>query len=159
MIITPPTTKRPGSPVGVDFFSAYYHKLTEGQGIHSPEVCIPTAGWEMAKIEKHELTIKGSGWPPFTVNRAIIEKGLNQQLVYYWFEQRGRRLTNDYVAKAMTVWDSVTIGRTDGALVRVITPIIPGERIEKAEARLHDFLGEALPSLGQYIPGENSQPF
>lgn len=147
--------KKPGEKLGVDFFSAYYHKLTEGQGIHSPEVCIPTAGWEMAKLKSTEIFIEGSGWPRFPVNRAIIEKGLSQQLVYFWFEQRGRRLTNDYAAKAYTVWDSLAKGRTDGALVRVITPIAPGEKIETSEARLQNFLKEALPKLGDYIPGDN----
>lgn len=144
---------KPGSRAGVDFFTAYYHKLTEGQGIHSPEVCIPTAGWEMAKLGATTITVEGSGWPSFPVNRAIIEKGLQQQLVYYWFEQRGRRLTNDYVAKAYTILDSLKMGRTDGALVRVITPIIPGESIETSEKRLHAFLKEALPKLPEYIPG------
>lgn len=144
--------QKPDAPAGVDFFSAYYHKLTEGQGIHSPEVCIPTAGWEMAKIEQKEINIERSGWAPFSVNRAVIEKGLSQQLVYFWFEQRGRRLTNDYVAKAYTVLDGVTKGRTDGALVRVITPILSGEKMETTDARLQDFLNEALPELGRYIP-------
>ncbi|MEM8838995.1 MAG: VPLPA-CTERM-specific exosortase XrtD, partial [Pseudomonadota bacterium] len=145
--------RKPGEAAGVDFFSAYYHKLTEGQGIHSPEVCIPAAGWEMAKLGVSEITVEGSGRGAFPVNRAIIEKGLNKQLVYYWFEQRGRQLTNDYVAKAYTIWDSITLGRTDGALVRVITPIMPNERMEVAEARLHSFLKEALPILPNYIPG------
>ena len=98
-------------------------------------------------------SVEGSGLPSFPVNRAIIEKGLQQQLVYYWFEQRGRRLTNDYAAKAYTILDSLKIGRTDGALVRVITPIVPGESIETSEKRLHAFLKEALPELPDYIPG------
>ena len=147
---------KPGDAVGVDFFTAYYKKLTEGQGIHSPEVCIPTAGWEMAQLEAEEIQIKGTDIAPFSVNRAIIEKGLQQQLVYFWFEQRGRRLTNDYAAKAYNIWDSVTQGRTDGALVRVITPLKPNEKIEDADARLQTFLKEALPILPKYIPGEKA---
>ena len=87
-----------------------------------------------------------------TVNRAIIQKGLNRQLVYYWFEQRGRHLTNSYAAKAFTVWDSVTRGRTDGALVRVVTPIGPTEAVSVADERLQNFLELTLNEMASYVP-------
>ncbi len=135
----------------VDFFVAYYDKQTEGGGIHSPEVCIPVGGWEMSRITP--TTVDQAGVPAFEANRAIIQKGSSRQLVYYWFEQRGRRLTNDYIAKFYTVWDSITMGRTDGALVRVITPIGRGEDAEaQADRRLRAFLSEAMPALGRFVP-------
>ena len=61
----------------------------------------------------------------FRVNRAVIQKGMSKQLVYYWFEQRGQRMTNDYAAKFSVVWDSLIRGRSDGALIRFVTPINP----------------------------------
>ena len=68
-------------------------------------------------------------------------------------EQRGRRLTNDYVTKAYTVWDSMVMGRTDGALARVITPIGGGEDpVAEADARLQDFLSKAMPALAEFVP-------
>ncbi len=144
------------SPEGhqVDFFSAYYRKQTEGGGIHSPEVCIPAGGWEMSRITPVEVDLsETTGIAPFNVKRAVIQKGEFKQLVYYWFEQRGRRLTNDYVAKFYTVWDSVMMGRTDGALVRVLTPIGKGENGEaEAESRLVAFLSEAMPRLSRFVP-------
>lgn len=137
----------------VDLFIAYYERQTEGSGIHSPEVCIPAGGWEMSRIERRELRIAGDGAETMLpVNRAIIQKGLSQQLVYYWFEGRGRRMTNDYVAKAMTLVDAVARGRTDGALVRVITPIIPGEPEGAADERLAALLVELLDHLPRFIP-------
>jgi EpsI family protein len=81
----------------------------------------------------------------------VIQQGLNKQLVYYWFENRGRRLTNDFVAKFYTVADSMTMGRTDGALVRVITPIGP-EGEAAAEARLQRFLTDAIDRLPRFVP-------
>ncbi len=111
----------------VNFFSAYYDKQTEGSGIHSPEVCLPVGGWEVFSIDPYEVSFPDTVYGTFTLNRAVIQKGLSQQLVYYWFEQRGARMTNDYLAKADVVWDSLTIGRTDGALVRFVTPIARGE--------------------------------
>ena len=135
----------------VNFFVAFYDRQTEGSGIHSPEVCLPTGGWEIFSLEPHEIDMGGTGYGAFEVNRAIIQKGLEHQLVYYWFEQRGSRMTNDFTAKMAVLWDGLTEGRTDGALVRVVTPIgRDGE--EAADARLQDFLRETLPPLPRFVP-------
>ncbi|KMK63840.1 VPLPA-CTERM-specific exosortase XrtD [Puniceibacterium sp. IMCC21224] len=143
----------PGRPdTYVNFFSAYYDKQTEGSGIHSPEVCLPVGGWEVFSIDPTEVTIQDTVYGTFNLNRAVIEKGLSRQLVYYWFEQRGERMTNDYLAKADVVWDSLTIGRTDGALVRFVTPIQPNESETDADARLQGFMAELLPRLPRFIP-------
>ena len=88
----------------------------------------------------------------FDVNRAVIQKGLSKQLVYYWFEQRGKRLTNDYIAKATVVYDSLTMGRTDGALIRFVTPIGAKEPEAAADARLQDFMKPVLERLPRFVP-------
>src|SRR5690625_1226852 len=144
----------PGAAQPVDFFVAYYTDQAGGAGIHSPEVCIPAGGWEMSRITRRNVPVSlpDGTVRELPVNRAIVQKGLQQQVVYYWFEQRGRHLTSDYVVKATTVLDAVTRGRTDGALVRVITPIGSGERQEQADARLAGFLQDMLPILPRYIP-------
>ena len=142
----------PGEASPVNFFSAWYASQTEGEGIHSPEVCLPTGGWEVASIDPYPLSFPGTVYGDFEVNRAVIQNGLTQQVVYYWFDQRGRQMTNDYKAKATVVWDSLTIGRTDGALVRFVTPVGEGEPIEEADARIQRFMAELLPMLPRYIP-------
>jgi exosortase D (VPLPA-CTERM-specific) len=136
----------------VNLFAAFYEKQTEGSGIHSPEVCLPVGGWEVFSIDPTPVSIPGTIYGDFTVNRAVIQKGLSKQLVYYWFEQRGKRMTNDYLAKASVVWDSLTMGRTDGALIRFVTPIGPNETEAEAEARMQRFMGEALTKLPRFIP-------
>ena len=142
----------PGSAAYVNLFSAWYEKQTEGSGIHSPEVCLPVGGWEVFSIEPTPISSPGTVYGDFTVNRAVIQKGLSKQLVYYWFEQRGRRMTNDYAAKVSVVWDSLTIGRSDGALVRFVTPILEGETEAEAEARLQGFMRLALERLPRFVP-------
>ena len=144
--------RHPDEAAPVDFFVAYYDKQTEGQGIHSPEVCLPAGGWEIFSLRPIEVTLEGSSFGTFPVNRAVIQQGLNKQLVYYWFEGRGRRLTNDFVAKFYTVADSIGRGRTDGGLVRAITAIGPGETEADAEARLQRFLVEATDRLDRFVP-------
>ncbi|MDO5759065.1 MAG: VPLPA-CTERM-specific exosortase XrtD [Rhodobacterales bacterium] len=144
---------KPGqSDTYVNFFSAYYDKQTEGSGIHSPEVCLPVGGWEVYSISPTQVSFSDTVYGDFKLNRAVIEKGLSRQLVYYWFEQRGTRMTNDYLAKVDVVYDSLTIGRTDGALVRFVTPIVPGETEANADARMQGFMAELLPRLPRYIP-------
>ena len=142
----------PDGRQAVNFFSAYYDKQTEGSGIHSPQVCLPVGGWEVFSIDPTPVSMPGTVYGDFNVNRAIIQKGLSRQLVYYWFEQRGQRLTNDYVAKASVVWDSLVIGRTDGALVRFVTPIAEGETEAEADARMQAFMATLLPRLPDFIP-------
>jgi exosortase D (VPLPA-CTERM-specific) len=137
---------------GVNLLVSYYRSQTEGSGIHSPEVCIPAGGWEVSKWEQIEIALAGVSVTPFKVNQAIIQKERERQLVYYWFEQRGRRITNDYVAKAFTVWDSVTLGRSDGALIRVITPIV-GNDVSAAQKRLNELLVQVMPRLPDFVPG------
>ena len=137
----------------VNFFSAFYNQQTEGGGIHSPEVCLPSGGWEIFSLDPHEVTFPDTEFGSFEVNRAIIQNGRAQQVVYYWFEQRGQRFTNDFLAKMWVVWDSFRYGRTDGALVRFVSPIGPGETPEDADARILDLMAEALPRLPRFVPG------
>lgn len=148
----------PGMAAPVDLFSAWYRKQTDGQGLHSPEVCLPTGDWEIAALAEHRVQIPGAGAQDgvprsFTVNRAVIQKGVVKQLVYYWFEQRGRQMTDDVAAKGLAIWDSLTIGRSDGALMRVITPLVPGEDPAQADARLTAFLARALVPMPRHVPG------
>ena len=136
----------------VDLFVAFYDKQTEGSGIHSPEVCLPVGGWEIFSFETKSVDMSDTGYGIFDVNRAVIQKGLSEQLVYYWFEQRGKRITNDFKAKMSVVYDSLAIDRTDGALVRYITPIIKGEPEGAADERLQRLMRESLPKLPRFVP-------
>jgi len=144
----------PEQTAAVDLFIAWYAKQTEGSGIHSPEVCLPAGGWEMSEITRLSVPVRlvGGRTVALPVNRAVIQNGFNRQLVYYWFEQRGRRLTNDYVAKAVTLFDALALGRTDGGLVRLTTPIGRREAEGAADHRLQAFLGDSLEALPRFVP-------
>ena len=140
----------PGQTAPVNFFSAFYHKQTEGQGIHSPEVCLPVGGWEIFSFD--QVSFPDTIYGTFELNRAVIQKGLEKQLVYYWFEQRGRRMTNDFSAKMTVLYDGFTIGRSDGAIVRFVTPIGRNESDAEAEARIEALMAEVLPRLPRFVP-------
>ncbi len=141
-----------GTEAPVNLFIAYYNTQTAGGGIHSPEVCIPGGGWEVSRWMRFDTGLQKADGQPLNVNRAIIQKGVDRQLVYYWFEQQGTAYVSDYVAKGYAVVNSITRGRSDGAIVRVITPIAETEDPEAADGRLTEFLSASLPTLPAFVP-------
>ena len=136
----------------VNLFVAFYASQIAGSGIHSPEVCIPAGGWEVSRWASTQSPFRLPSGEALDVNRAVIQKGFERQLVYYWFEQRGEPMTSAVAAKIDTVWDSVVRGRTDGALVRLVTPIGRDEPLVEADERLARFLTQAYPTLARFVP-------
>lgn len=136
----------------VGLFMAWYEDQSKG-GTHSPEVCLPSAGWEIAWIERVDLGAELGLGVPYAVNRAIIQKGDQRMMAYYWFEQHGRHVAWDYAAKFWLLWDGLTIGRTDGGLVRLLTPVGRDETEADAEARLSDVFLDTIDVIPQFIPG------
>src|SRR5262245_38949778 len=87
-----------------------------------------------------------------SVNRVVIERGDVKQVVYYWFEQRGRRLTSEYLVKWYIFWDALTRNRTDGALVRLTMPVANGLDEADADRAIARFAAQAIPQLARYVP-------
>ena len=131
----------------VNVYSAYYASQRQGESVHSPRSCIPGGGWRIT-----ELSTEPVGDGGFRVNRALIELGDDKQLVYYWFKQRDRELTNEYAVKWYIFVDALTKQRTDGALVRLVTPVRPGEPVELADARLQEFALAARTEMAPFLP-------
>ncbi|KIC41608.1 transmembrane exosortase [Ruegeria sp. ANG-R] len=135
----------------VSLFMAWYDDQSQN-GVHSPEICLPGAGWEIAWFERTDIGKLVNSETPFNINRAIIQKGELRMMVYYWFEQKGRRIAWDFAAKYWLMMDGIRTGRTDGALVRLTTVIEPGESDAAAEARLQDVVDNLSPILPRFIP-------
>jgi len=139
-----------GSGRTVNFYTAYYESQQKGQSIHSPETCLPGSGWAFNEAGPINVSI-GNG-KSMRINKAFIQKPGTKELTYYWFLMRGRVLTGLYQAKIYTFWDALTKHRTDGALVRLITPVYDNEKPQDAEARLQAFTREIVPVLKEYVP-------
>lgn len=137
----------------VDLFIAWYKDQSNG-GVHSPEVCLPGAGWEIAKLDNIDAptgtgaALKGQG----TLNRAIIQKGIARMMVYYWYEQQSVRTASMYEAKLQLMLGKVRNGRNDSAIVRLITTIGPDESDAEAEARLIDSMRALDGPLPRFLP-------
>jgi exosortase D (VPLPA-CTERM-specific) len=132
----------------VNLYVAYYASQRTGESPHSPLVCIPGDGWSITKLER---TNYGAERP---LNRAIIERNGLRQLVYYWYEERGRRIASEYWSKWYLLSDAITKNRSDGALVRLITTVLPSELERDADNRLQLFMNDLLPSLSGYLPSD-----
>ncbi len=137
-----------------NLYVAYLNMQRHGHSWHSPRQCIPGGGWQ---ITRHDIvpTTSADGSQHY-FNRIIIENRGSRQLLYYWYDQRGRRTANEFVMKALVVLDAVRIRRTDGAMIRIMTPIARSEPVEEADARLLGFMRELEPKLSVYIPGKDA---
>lgn len=136
----------------VNLYVAYYESQRKGESIHSPATCLPGSGWIFKEAGPVSIPVQSGGDRSMRVNRAFMQSSGYKQLVYYWFPQRGRILTNAYQLKLYAFWDALTKQRTDGALVRLITPVYEFEEPKEAEARLQGFVKEIVPVLSEFIP-------
>ena len=136
----------------IDLYMAYYNSQRKGEAVHSPRSCLPGGGWQLREFGQRTLADIRINGQPLRVNRTLIELGNERQLVYYWFQQRGRIVTNEFAVKWYLFWDALTRHRTDGALVRIIAALPPGGDPEGADRALTEFASQIAPQLPRFIP-------
>jgi exosortase D (VPLPA-CTERM-specific) len=136
----------------VNVYVAYYGSPKKGKSSHSPRQCIPGGGWEITSFEPLRLHELSGGTGVLEVNRVVIEKDRQKQIVYYWFKQRDRWMTSEYAVKFFLFWDSLTRHRADGALVRLVSGVYAGEAEAVVDQRLQILAGLVIPELGRYVP-------
>ncbi len=132
----------------VNLYVAYYASQHGGK-YHSPLVCIPGDGWSISTFRRISY---GTDHP---VNRALIERNGVRQLVYYWYQERGRQIASEYWSRWYLLYDAVAMDRSDGALVRLITPIESDESDEHADHRLREFIRALEPALNGFLPSRD----
>jgi EpsI family protein len=137
-----------GTPVSL--FIGYFPTQRTGQSIHSPQNCLPGAGWAFLSSKVIELTdVNGK---TYQVGEYLIGNADTRQVVLYWYLAHGRSVANDYRAKAYMMLDAIRSNRTDGALIRVVTPVGPVETIAAAQQRAIGFTAQMAPLLPKFIP-------
>lgn len=132
-------------PIGV--YIGYYGSQRQGDTIHSPQNCLPGAGWQPILAGRATITAGNEAVP---VNRYVIQKGLDRQVVLYWYQGRGRIIANEYVNKLMLMVDAARLRRTNGGLVRLIAPV--ATTTEAASAELTRFSAALVPHLSVHLP-------
>lgn len=134
----------------VSLFIGYFPSQRTGQTMHSPQNCLPGAGWT---FDSQRYTgIQDINGKSYNVGEYVITNGESRQFVIYWYQAHGRSVPNEYKAKMYMVADAIRMNRTDGALVRVITPILSSETLASAQARAIHFTSQMVPFLPRFIP-------
>jgi EpsI family protein len=134
----------------INLYIAYFPTQRSGDTIHSPNHCLPGAGW--IPITKEVIRITRPDGSTFPANRYVGSKDGERQLVLYWFQAHGRVVASDWAAKYYLVEDSIHMNRSDGSLVRLMTPMVNGESADAAQARMMKLGSTFLPLLDNYIP-------
>ncbi|MGA9543850.1 MAG: exosortase C-terminal domain/associated protein EpsI [Candidatus Sulfotelmatobacter sp.] len=137
------------APSSVDLFMAYFPSQKTGDTIHSPSDCLPGSGWFPLESSRIMLTLPGH--VPFLANRYLVARGDDRALVLYWYWAHDRAVASEYWAKFYLVADAIRLNRTDGALIRVSTPL-DGEGVVAAQERLIAFSREVVPLINTYVP-------
>ena len=143
-----------GTRSSADLYVGYWSSQRQGDTMHSPQNCLPGSGWE--PVKQSLLTIADPRDPSkqITVNRFLIQKGLDRQLVLYWYQGRGRIIGSEYWSKIYLVVDAARLNRTDAAIVRVVVPVTGPTAADEAAAEQDaiDFVNAFMPPLNQFLP-------
>ena len=143
-----PAVKTAAAPV--QLFIAYFATQRTGQAIHSPQNCLPGSGWSF--LSSGVTTFVDGAGKTYRVGDYVISDGRYKQEVLYWYQSHGHSIASDYMAKLHMLTDSIRLGRTDAALVRVITPIGQDEIPSQAHERVVNFAKFVTPLLPAYVP-------
>jgi EpsI family protein len=144
------SSRTSGDDAPVGLFIGYFPTQRTGQSIHSPQHCLPGAGWTFQQSGVTDFTDMAG--KTFEVGEYLITDGRSTQEVLYWYQMQGRSIANDYKAKLYTLADSIRYGRTDAALVRIITPVNPNESPMEAHNRAVRFARQLTPFLPEFVP-------
>ncbi len=134
----------------VSLFIGYFPTQRTGQTIHSPQHCLPGAGWVFDSSGVVDLSAPDGR--TMQVGEYLISNGGSKAEVLYWYRSHGRTMANDWTAKLYTLVDSILYSRTDAALIRIVTPVQPGEGQAGAHRRAVNFANRITPMLPAYIP-------
>jgi EpsI family protein len=143
--------QRAQEDIPVNFYIAYYASQRVGTTTHSPSNCIPGGGWLIDTRDVRIVSLNNGS--KLKLTRLVIRRGSTAELVYYWFDERGRDLAETPEAKWYLLWDALTMHRSDGALIRLVTPLPKGMDEAKSDERMVDFLNVAYPQIRAFIPG------
>jgi EpsI family protein len=130
-------------------FIGYWDTQRKGAQPHSPKNCLPGSGWEPLEASRVEVPLPRP-FSPISVNRYLIQKDREQQLVFYWYEAQGKAVAGEVAARVEMVKNSIARNRSDGALVRVSSPIY--DNVPETSSRLIEYIQAMYPILHEYLP-------
>jgi len=131
-----------------NLYVGYYATQRSGATYHSPLNCLPGSGWTLSEPGKATIALPDGS--SFVANKYVIQNGDYKSMMVYWYQGRGRNVASEYWGKVYTVWDSVRLRRSNGAMVRVTVPIRDSEAA--AEKTAIEFASTASNVLPEFVP-------
>lgn len=138
------TYKREGAEQ-VQLYVGYYASQRTDESIHSPQNCLPGSGWQPISADYIEVRVPDGR--SLVINRYLVQKGLDRQVVLYWYQSHGRVVASEYRAKVYLVLDAIHLHRTDSALVRINTALTAN-----GQDRVRKFVTDIWAELNQRLP-------
>ncbi len=132
----------------LSLYVGYYATQRTGDTMHSPKNCLPGSGWD--PIRSGYASIPVQSRQALVVNEYVIQRDQEKQLVFYWYQGRGRVIASEYSGKFWMIADAISRNRTDGSLVRLVTSMGDGEL--PARSRLVSFTQLLFPPLDGLLP-------
>lgn len=133
-------------------YVGYYGSQKGSKTIHSPKHCYPGSGWHKVESSIVNFTVEDSQESERTipVNRYLVEKGADQELIYYWYQMGDAVEANEYFSLLARFRNALFRNRTDGTLVRLSTrfrtgQVAEGEKIREAIPKVFHLLCRSLP--------------
>jgi EpsI family protein len=133
----------------VGLYIGYFRSQRSGAVIHSPKNCLPGAGWNPVQASIYQLHLNDGRKVP--INLYFLRRGLEEEVVLYWYQSHGRIIASEYWGKFYLVYDALRLNRTDAALVRITVPVENGDE-KAAQARAIAFAKTITPDIDQIIP-------
>jgi len=142
---------RNGDAPPVNLYMLYYpiQDSTTNQALHSPLFCVPGGGWTIDT--QTSRTIALSKDRALRVNELLISKGSEREIVLFWFVQNGEATIDTNFSKFVQIKNALLKGRTDGAMIRLVTQLGQNETQRAAEARIDRFANESLDPVYTYL--------
>ncbi len=132
-----------------NLFVAFFESQRQGQTPHSPQHCMPGAGWAPESLGSVDFTLRGR---TYRINRYVLAKGGEKNVVLYWYASNGRVIASEYAAKLYLVADAIRYNRTDAALIRTIVRVPENGSVEAATEVGTNFIRAYFEPLQQCLP-------
>jgi EpsI family protein len=130
-------------------YIGYWDTQRKGAQMHSPRNCLPGGGWEPLEASRVTIPVEGRS-TPITVNRYVVQKDRDIQVVLYWYQAQGQTIADEITARVAMVRSAIVRNRTDGALVRISAPL-RGD-VATTTAELGRYARALYPLLAHHLP-------
>ncbi len=130
-------------------YVGYWDTQRKGAQIHSPKHCLPGGGWEPLEASLIQIPLDGEPHG-IVVNRYVLQKETYRQVVTYWYQAQGQVVAREVDAKLQLIRNAIVHNRTDGALVRVTSPV--RTTVEETFAHQVEYIRVLRPLLREFLP-------